>query len=1179
MKNRVKMNIRAVLAHIALFLCVCSVQPQNSNSTIRGQVLDPTGALVPNAHVVVVNEQTNVVAYDGQSDTAGSFVASQVIPGQYRVTVTAAGFKETVVNDLVATVAQVSAVNVNLQVGANSAEVITVTSKGEQLDRSTSNISTLISPEEVSNLPLSLRAPENLLVFVPGVTTTRSVTGDTTQANTSQLSINGSRTLNTEVLLNGVSLIIASTGGLLSLPSPDAIDELRFLTSTAPAEYGRTSGAVLAANSLSGTNTYHGNAYILMRNEALDANTFFNKLSNSVNNAQPNLPNGNENPAFKKRPRDRYFQFGGSFGGPLVIPHVYDGHDKTFFFVNYDRTRLKSATTVNNTVPGNISSGGVLDIRQRSGDFSGSTNLIYQPGTAIPYGPGAANKLPALDPAAAKIIALLPLPNSVGTAGPAGSGQTINNFSYQDITQLDYLRFVARVDEQLTKKDRLSFNFYKYSNTSPQVVAFGVPILNNTYDCGCQKDYVASIDYTRVWSPTLVSDFNVGYFRYNTYRNPAGLGQNPSAALGIASLPINATPSLFLTGNPITAIGGAASFAAPNTLQRNVTNTFPIFGTVTKIWGAHTFRFGASYRDNEFNTYNPAAFPNGNMTFSGTVTGNGVTNVDTALADFESGSVSTAQYESPMPEHGRRNYNFGLFFQDDYKITPKLTVNAGIRYEFESPQADSHNLYSRVNDSNGTLLAAGFNGVSPSLNITTAKLDFSPRIGLAYSPNEKTVIRAAFGTFYGTIFQNLGGQIAYPGFDTTTTFTATSGQALPFSLSQGFPTPFVPAQTNPFLLYNVGTAAAPYNVTGNQFGNLNHLPLVQQWNAGVQQQFPLGFTLEINYVGNHGVHLPSNYPLNIIPLADQDAVAAGGSPTNAAAQNFRPFPGISTYNETSDNGDSHYNALQVTVRRQFNRRLAVLSNYTWAKSIDDASTIYNFSAPSGTANAQFPGVASMRNADRGVSNFDVKHTVNIALVYTTPGPWYTRGWKISPIFSGRTGFPLNIVQNSSTGIGLVNGGNQRPNGDTRNLRVQPYVVGTAIQFLLPASSANFPLTPSGPVYNGTSHTIVVSTASNSPITGGGTVPRDSVRLPGEVDFDVSASKEFPIYRALHFQIRVDAFNVINHTNLLVTSATPGQLTVKFPTPTTANLTGNTTFGQITATEPPRSMQISGRFTF
>lgn len=1098
---------------------------QNSNATIRGQVLDPTGALVPNAQVVIINQQTKVNVFNGHTDSAGAFVAPQVIPGMYQITVSAPGLKQTVIRNLAATVSQVSSVNLTMELGQIS-EVVTVESKGEELDRSTSNVSTLISPQEVQNLPLQNRNVMNLLTFIPGV----AHGGSATSPSTSQLSINGSRTLNSEVLLNGVSVIDAATGTIAALPSPDGIDQLRFLTSNAPAEYGRTSGAILAANTNSGANVFHGNAYVLVRNSATDANSYFNKLKG--------IP----------RASTHYYQVGGSIGGPVWIPHVYNGHDKTFFFVNYDRTLTKVPHTTTSTVP---------DAAKRAGDFSGAQPVYMPGGTKTPQ--YANNQVTNIDPAAAKIMALLPLPNNPGTFDAPNNRYT-GNYVDQQTTNNDTLRLVARVDEQLTSKDRINFSLFRYTNSSPNPVTYLSPLLNTTWDCSCDNNWISSIDYTRIWTPTLVTDINMGFFRNAVFRNPPSLGLNVAAQLGIASLPLDQTPQLTYNGN--SNIG-----ANTNTNQTNITNMFTPFGSVTKIFGPHTFKFGASLRKNQFNSYNPSGSPEGSLNFDGSITNHGASgNPTTGLADFLTGNIKTGNYQLPMPATGRRNYNLGIFFQDDYKVSPKLTINAGLRYEFESPMTVANNIYTRFDSNSGQLLAAGINA-SRSLNITTPKLDVSPRIGLAYSINDKTVFRAAFGTFYGTIFQNLGGQVAFPGYDVTDSYN-NLGTAIPqpFSLSQGFDLGAVRDLNDPFAALNGASPSKPFSIPGVEFNKLSPLSLVQQWNAGIQRQLPLGLTLEVNYVGNHALHLPTNIPVNVVPLSQVDAATQAN--TTTATQLAHPYPTLGSWTEVDNVGSSSYNSLQVTLRRQFNTRLAILSNYTYAKSLDDGSSIYNFSAPQGTANAQYTADAALRERDWAVSDIDVKHTLNIAMVYTSGGPWWLRNWRISPVFVGHTGLPVNITQSNE----ITNVSQQRPNGDTSHLKLShPELSGTAIQYLTPATDPSFPLTPSGPVYstiNGVRTRIVA--------TGLGNVPRDSVRAPGEIAFDASVSKTFPLFRALKFQFRVDAFNVLNHTNF---TAPSGTLSVTASGTNATFATNSSGFGRITGAQPARTLQLNGRFTF
>ncbi|HMH15177.1 MAG TPA: TonB-dependent receptor [Edaphobacter sp.] len=1129
---------------------------QNTNATIRGQVLDPTGALVPEAKVVVVNEQTNVTVFNGVTDSAGAFVAPQVIPGTYRITVTANGLKQAVINGLVATVAQVASVNVSMQLGGTT-EVVTVEAKGEQLDRSTSDVSTLISPQEVQNLPLQQRATENLLAFIPGVVHG----GAGNQPSTSQLSINGSRTLNTEVLLNGVSTIVASTGTPATLPSPDGVDQFRVLTTNAPSEYGRTSGAVISVNTISGTNSYHGNLYFLLRNEALDANQYFHK--DTINPTTG---------AVTPRNRDRFFQEGGSFGGPVWIPHIYNGHDRTFFFVNYDRTAVPSSTLVTATVPTAAQRSGDLSNALATVDVNGhkrTPQTIFQPGgTSTPQFTN--NQVAGIDPAAAKILALLPLPNTVGTYDAANNRYTGNWTSLQNLTS-HVQKIAVRVDEVVTPKDRLSFNVYRYTSTSPQYVSYNSPLLNTNWDCSCTNAWLPSIDYTRVWTSTLVTDLNMGFFRNVVLRNPPGVGQNAASALGIASLPLDQTPQISASANTQSLNNASNNFgfsnmgADTNTNQVNITNTYTPFGTVTKTYGPHTFKAGASLRKNQFNSYNPATSPEGLFVFDGSITNHGAAgNPNTQIADLLLGKIKTTSYEQAQPPTGRRNYNLGIFVQDDWKATPRLTLNLGIRYEFESSLTIATDIYSRINPATGVLLAASLNGVSRSLNITTPKANVSPRIGLAYAIDDKTVVRAAFGTFYGTIFQNLGGQLAYPGFDNNiTTNNLGTGVAQPFSLSQGFPLAPPPNLKNPFAALANSSASNPYTV-GISFNDQSRMPLVQQWNIGFQRQLPLLLTLEVNYIGNHALHLSYNAGENQVPLASVDAVTLANS--SIATQNALQFPNLKSFTVNSNIGSSNYNGLQVSVRRQFNTRVAVLSNYTYSKSMDDGSTIYNFSAPNGTANSQYPVDGPNRIKDVAVSNIDSQHVLNIALVYTTPGPWWLRNWHISPVFVGHTGLPVNITQTNE-----IPGSSQRPNGDSRLLKLaKPTLNGPALQYYVSASDPNFPLTASGPVYN-----TINGVRTQIVATGFGNVSRDSIRAPGEVDFDASVSKDFKIWETLNFQFRVDAFNVINHTNFQTPS---GSLSVT-AVGTAATFATSSGFGKITGTQPNRQMQLSARFFF
>ena len=323
----------------------------------------------------------------------------------------------------------------------------------------------------------------------------------------------------------------------------------------------------------------------------------------------------------------------------------------------------------------------------------------------------------------------------------------------------------------------------------------------------------------------------------------------------------------------------------------------------------------------------------------------------------------------------------------------------------------NNNIYSRIDPNAGNMLVANENGVSQSLNLTTAKLNISPRLGFAYSVDQKTVVRGGFGTFYGTLFQNLGGQVAYPGYDLQQTYNAI-GTAIPqpLSLSQGFSLPLVQNLQNPQASLATASDTNPYTVTGMSLNDLSPLSMVKQWNLGIERTLPLSLTLEVNYVGNHGEHFPAVIPHNIVPYNVAVIDAETLANTTKAKQDTLPFPSLGTINTLDLVETSNYDALQVSVRRQFNTRLAIISNYTFGKNLDDGSSIFSNGLPNVvTSNAQYPGVASLRELDYAVGNIDVKHTMNMAIIYTTPGPKWLHNLVISPTFIGHTGQPLNVT--------------------------------------------------------------------------------------------------------------------------------------------------------------------------
>jgi hypothetical protein len=370
-------------------------------------------------------------------------------------------------------------------------------------------------------------------------------------------------------------------------------------------------------------------------------------------------------------------------------------------------------------------------------------------------------------------------------------------------------------------------------------------------------------------------------------------------------------------------------------------------------------------------------------------------------------------------------------------------------------------------------------------------------------------------------------------------------------------------------LNNPGVAlasASPSNPfsPGISYQSINPLSLNQQWNASVQQSIGAGTVVEIGYVGSHAVHLPL-YLNDNLPAFNQ-ATAVAFANTTVATQNARQFPNLGTLPGSYNVGSSSYNSLQVTARRRFGSGFSMQSSYTWSHTIDDGSGIFNFSQANGLNPGQYPSDSNIRRTqERSSSAFDVRNNYTLAISYKTRGPWFTRNIEISPIFTGRTGLPLTITQsNQFPGVS-----SQRPNGNDKNLKVTPYRNGAGLQYFKPTSAADFPLTPSGPVFIGTgaARTQVVA-------TGLGNVGRYSVRAPGEVNLDVSAQRSFPIYKEVAFVFRVDAFNVLNHNSL----GNPGT-SLGLTTDATHAYFNAPSFGLITGSVSNRFLQVVTRINF
>jgi hypothetical protein len=1120
-----------------VFASTAAAWAQGVTGTISGVVSDPTKAAVEGATVTITNTDTGAPVWTGKTNSSGVYRAPDLPVGNYTIGVQATGFKHEQVARFPLSVDQRADIPVTLQVGEVTQTVDVEGSTQSQLATDTSSLGNTITPSQVQDLPLPSRAVLNLLALTPGVSSGGDITGQG-GLSTSQLSINGSRTLNSEFLIDGVSVVTGSTGGPQTLPPTDSIQEFKVLAASYSAEYGRASGGVITLVTNSGTSLYHGAAYGYFRNEAMDANNYFSNVLG------------------KKRSEDRYNLFGGKLGGPLSIPKVYNGKNKTFFFINYEGLIQASPYSNTSSVPYGP---------YAAGNFSASPTVVANPTTHVPF-PGNIIPTTLIDPAALKILALAPAPNSPGTLNKTDNIAT-NNYVSIGSSHPENNTGVARVDENISERTRLFGTFVHFNNYSPiQPVFPGSPLesaVGNTSTTG----YESTAGLTQTWSSTFVSELRFGYFRNNSEIRPPSDGINIQQSLGIGTSYGEAAPEINISAFSMLGTNS-------NTQRTQIDNNYQVILNNSKAWGNHLIQFGVQLRKNEFDDLNPTGDVNGSYTFDGSITSPKSASGDAidALGDFLLGTIKTSSYSLAQPLIGRRNHNLALFAQDDWKIRRNLTLNLGVRWEYESPFSAANNEYSRIDPTTGAVLFAGQNGVSDTLNLTASKLNFAPRVGMAWTPVSKTVIRGGFGIFYAGIFSDLGGQVLFPGYTVEQAFANLgTGIAQPFSLSQGMPHVVTNNVQNPQAnIAQFGTAANPLTLTDyDGFTQVNKLPYAEQWNFGVQREVGHGVVAEANYVGSHGVHLAINMPTNTVPYNPAIDSAVGLANTTLATQEARPYPGIGSFNSLNMEGVSTYQALQTSVRKQAGESLTFIVNYTRSKSIDDASGIYSFSQPSGLNLGEFP--QQFLNVNKGLSEFDRPNDITAAVQFRTKGNKWVRNFQVFPMVSAHTGLPLYIGQTNenSAQTGTTQ---QRPELTAAGVSLLTPEVpnGTSVQYLLPATAPNFPLAPTGPYFTGSGS----SRVQVLPVSIGN-LGRDVVRAPGQLDFNISVGRTFDVHERLKFTLRMEAYNAINHTNfsapassLAISTSAAGLPVFNAPT-----------YGLISAAGQARFLQLVGRFDF
>jgi hypothetical protein len=1101
---------RAILAIGLLVLILApNVSAQQITGSIAGTVKDERGAVLPGASVKATNVNTSFTRVATTAND-GAYRIEYLPVGAYNVEVDMPGFQKFVQQNLVLAVDQTQALNITLAVGASS-ETVTVTTAPALVDTASATLGRTVQPDEIIGLPLVNRNAYAELSLTPGVQS-NSASGSTNAGNSNP---NGTPNYqigvpSTQVVVNGgidggvpmVSFFLDGGSNMTGirnygnpLPNPDALEEFRVETSNFSAQYGRMSSAVVTAITRSGTNQFHGSLFEFVRNTDLNATPW----------------NATLNPPYHRN------QFGGAVGGPVK-------HDQAFFFFSYAGLRQ--------TVGQFLSGGVVPTALEREGDFTQSKVIPDLPGTKTKV--DGTNSSPncqvptvgcvpagLLDPTAANIISkYIPLPNSANNAW--------TGFFTGPTNQDEYL---GKYDQVLGDKDHLSATYF-YLNSTQNAYGNGNLIwdINQSYS----KQQNLNLSDVHTFSPTTI---NQGWFNFT--RVAGGRVNLPQVSLGDLGSDFTiqgpkGLPELTVSG--YFSVGGA--LAGPVT----TTDFYSLRDLVSMNKGKHSINFGAELAlDKNMlvgNLYNFGVFTF--QTSAPTTTGN-------ALGDFVTGQVNTMEQDTPY--HGLlSDWHTALFVQDDYRVSPRLTANLGLRWDIDVPPVESSNLTGTfvpnvqstvVSSAPLGLLYPGDKGVPRGI-VDLRWHHISPRVGLAWDPfgDGKTAFRAAAGLFYGSVSGNEWNQPANAQpfavrqtFNSITSFT--NVYANPASFPNGDPFPYTYAPSHPRFL----PAASVESISEN-----TQWPLVYQINAAVQRQLPSQISLTTAYVGTLSHDLP-------IMIDDNYAPYAPGATTSQASINARrPYdPGILGQNIfLISNQTASYHSLQVSVHRPMTRNLMLNGFYVWSHSFQSS----NESAV-GLATAQ--DFANLWE-ERGPTDNDRRSMATISGIWNLD---YYKGsnsfvsqaanhWTISSIAIFYSGAPVNIVTGSNKNDDSAN--NNRPNlvaGQNAFLSTQRSRSAAAAEWFNIAAFAN----------NGPGLGI-------GPYGADGNAPRDYLRGPGYRDIDLGIFRNINIER-FTLQIRGEATNAFN----LVSLNAP-----------TANL-ASTLNGKITSAASPRLIQVGARLTF
>jgi hypothetical protein len=1183
-----------------------------STGNIKGTVADPNGGLVAGAAIEAVNNQTGEKRTATTSDV-GTYNITNLPVGVYTLTATATGFGPGTAKDVQVSVAFTTEANIALPVGGATASV-TVSSANDvstQINTNDQQLSTLIDNKKIMDLPLLSRDPNGLILLAPGVTQTQTALGG--------FSVNGQRERNNNFLVDGIDNNDADVPGIAggaATPNIDATQEFRVLTSQFNAEFGRNTGAVINVVTKNGTNDFHGGLYMYYRSQRFAARNFFDA---------------------EKQPLQRK-QFGGSIGGPIK-------KDKAFFFFNYEGDRSLSSTTETRTVPSAQARLGIfpntpfgtLDIRQTGANNRSQLGICNVFGVGDQ--PTCNAVLPggnlAINPGLQQFLNLYPLGNVPGQGVLPGVFDLFR-FSAPNRNNIDTT--ATRIDWKITEKHSLAGSF----NTSKGDFDLFPETFPGSGDASRtpQKSYVLSLNLTSTLSPNMVNEFRFGGNRLESiFFGPGdgGAGRDPYdailAAFQTGGIDTHIQPFGGPNGELVSLTGGTITGFGAFDTQFRFTGTTVLGDNLTWVNGAHTFRGGAEQRwvySNGASNFGRSETINFNTSqFGGSflqdAAGNPIptTGIGGQLQNFASllygffGAQSQSQFfnkDAVRVDQDYRGYRVretGIYFQDTWRVRPNLTLNYGLRWDYNAVPYEVNGQMSTLVDQNpsGPQPAGGFefklvgkNSANPNLKLWDNDYNnFAPRFGFNYSPGwstgwiskltggpTKMSIRGGYGIFYDRVFTNLfGNSSANPPFQRDFQFL------FDFLGQRGFTGGIaddgngnitrVPTQeTSPFAVNGDELLPVIFALPGNNdFQSKFATPYTQSWNFGFQRELGHLFLFEADYVGSHGVDLLRDISGALPSVTRVNAIRGTNTQISPTSTRNNFLNGVlnTAFNPIFLNvalGHSTFNSMQLRLTKTLtNKELGTGQFqvvYAWSHSIDDsADGLVPGGGPGGASERALPrdssGFAGGFSApERGNSGFDVRHRLVVNFIYDLPLRFSNRtmdrflgNWTMSGIVQSQTGTPYSIFGGTdSAGTGLGQRADFAPAGlglsDLSAATTDPrtYTGPARSLFRNPCPANRTNLSPT-----------TCSAAVGTAVGRQGTVGRNQFYGPAFNKVDFSVIKRFPITENTRFTIRADFFNIFN--------------TVNFGLP--GNDINSQLFGQSTTAGAPRIIQFAGRFDF